>query len=1290
MPADVTGLRGVAWQLSYRTSMLRPDGRPLDILHEFYIPALQRSVRYDRVAGYFRSTSLAAASQGFSAFVGRQGHMRLIVGADMEPEDVRAILQGDEARLTRLLNAQLEASAVWPEDIRHGVELLAWMVTQGYLEVRVAFRVHMGTGDPIAVDALDDGYVHMKWAIFTDQQGYRLYASGSLNESRTALSLNAENIDVHCDWHGETDRRRVEEAVGEFDALWDNRHPAFKVLTLPEAVRQRLITMVERVSQPTEIDGSSAAPHQVSPPSAIERLRFALLRDGPHLPGGRYVGLETAPITPWPHQAIVARRLIATWPYSYLLCDEVGLGKTIEAGLAIRSLYLAGLAGRVLICAPASLTEQWQREMATKFLLPFGLATTGGSLRHTYLLPVPDEQPAASLYDPPLVIISTALVARRDRRPDLSRMPTVDITLVDEAHATRRRNPSQGSRADPDYGHLYRAIVEGLRPKSRSLWLTTATPMQLEAVEVADLLALTRRVGAFQWDASLMASYYEIISRLLSRRPVTTSEWNFLRRAVLAIGEQDPVLWSYLQQVVIDARTRLAARQWLEQERIPRGTDLQGVLRLLFAAAPLSRVMLRHTRPLLEIYQAQGQLREPLARRQILPIPSITMTEQERQAYEQLEVYCRGLAAQMARQGAPQGRSAVGFLLSFLRLRFASSLFAIRETVRRRLERVDATLAGLAPTMNMEADEGAIEGALDDDEDDHEATTILLQHRTPEDLRWERLQLRAMLRTLADLSGTPSKMMHLLRVLNRRRIAGTGRIQQTVIFTRFYDTLSDLVARLQRAAPGVLIGTYSGRGGQYWDVKSGRLVGVDREEVKHRFMRGEIDMLVCTDAAAEGLNLQTADWLINFDLPWNPMKVEQRIGRIDRIGQRHAAIYVLNLCYVDSAEQIVYERLLRRLADAGEIVGMQQLSLLPVTHDEFLELAQKTLSEAELERRAGERVRLARQRTASMEIPPQELYQMYLRLAEQADLAPPPVDLEAIWETLSRSASLRDLGCRVHPDADQQVLMLVNIPGVLDGTALTTARATYDAGIADFEGRLHFGTYGDPVFETVLRQIEAFPLPGCIHRMEVQVPGASTSMVGYAAAERTADGLSRCRLVTSVHDLATLELDETVELRAVEMQPAHQALTDLARRESSTTEALARVEAANERAGHAQVLLDYLVARDLLRSRQQTGSSEPAFWREVATLEEICRRRELIRVRRIPVALGRHLSGLLFDLRLPTTGEEGYADAPQPLLLAALDAVCRLANAMQVRRSELLTSDVLERLERMIERRATT
>jgi hypothetical protein len=405
----------------------------------------------------------------------------------------------------------------------------------------------------------------------------------------------------------------------------------------------------------------------------------------------------------------------------------------------------------------------------------------------------------------------------------------------------------------------------------------------------------------------------------------------------------------------------------------------------------------------------------------------------------------------------------------------------------------------------------------------------------------------------------------------------------------------------------VLLGTYSGHGGQYWDVKSGRLVGVDREEVKHRFLRGEIDILVCTDAAAEGLNLQTANWLISFDLPWNPMKVEQRIGRIDRIGQRHDAIYVLNLCYVDSAEQIVYERLLRRLAEAGEIVGTQQISLLPVTQEEFLELAQKTLSEAELERRAKERARQARQRTDSMEMRPQELYQIYMRLAEQASQTPPPVDLETIWDTLSRSAYLRDLGCRVHPNADQQLMTLVNIPGVVEGTAITTARTTYDVGVPDLEGRLHFATYGDPVFEAVLRQVETFPLPGYMRRLEVQVRGASASMVGYAVAEQNVDGTTRCRLVTSIHDLVALQLNEAVELTTPEIESVRQALMEIAQRECAATQAFARVEAANERAGRSQVLLDYLVARDLMRSRQQTGSSEPGFWREVDAEVELDR-----------------------------------------------------------------------------------
>jgi hypothetical protein len=454
----------------------------------------------------------------------------------------------------------------------------------------------------------------------------------------------------------------------------------------------------------------------------------------------------------------VARRLIATWPYSYLLCDEVGLGKTIEAGLAIRSLYLSGLVTRVLICAPASLARQWQREMASKFLLPFGCALGGSSARHEYLYPTPEIRSATSVYAPSLVIVSTGLVERADRRPDLDHMPRVDIALVDEAHYAQRKNPTAGSRAAPEYGYLYTAIQESLRPRSRSLWLATATPMQLDAVEVADLLALTRRVGAFQHDPSLTGAYYETLSRLTGKHSATASEWEFLRRAVLAVEAHDPALWSFLQGTVIDGRTRLAVRQWLEHNRSPRPADLHGVRRLLFAASPLSRVMLRHRRPLLEIYREYGQLQDNLAHRHILPIPRIVFTAQERQAYEQLEAYCRGLAAQMQRHGTPQSRSAMGFLLSFLRLRFASSLFAIRETVQRRLERVEATLAGMALTDAPESDEERLAEVLEEDEDDRDVAGALSKNRTPEDLQWESLQFRGLRRTLDDLSGPASKM----------------------------------------------------------------------------------------------------------------------------------------------------------------------------------------------------------------------------------------------------------------------------------------------------------------------------------------------------------------------------------------------------------------------------------------------------------------------------------------------------------------------------------------------------
>ena len=416
------------------------------------------------------------------------------------------------------------------------------------------------------------------------------------------------------------------------------------------------------------------------------------------------------------------------------------------------------------------------------------------------------------------------------------------------------------------------------------------------------------------------------------------------------------------------------------------------------------------------------------------------------------------------------------------------------------------------------------------------------------------------------------------------------------------------------------------------------------------------------------------------------MKVEQRIGRIDRIGQQHRDIYVLNLCYVDSAEDIVYGRLLTRLAEVAKIVGTQQMSLLPVTPEEFLDLANATISAETLERRALERTRLAQQRSASMEMAPQELYQIYARLTEQAQQTRAPVDLGAIWQTLCESRYLRELGCRLHEEGNDPFMIVSNIPGVVDGTAITASRTTFDVGIPAFEGRLHFATYGDPVFEAILQQIEEVPLPDGICRLEVEGAGVQASMVGYAVAEQGIDGLPHCRLVTSWDDVATLRLDPSGSLCEPELEPLRQRLRDVARQEFAMAQAVPRIEAVNERAGRAQLQLDYLVGYGLLQSRQQTGVAEPLFRREMQAIEANCQGCDTVWVRRIPAAFARHLSGLLFDLNLPQVGEEGFVDAPQPLLQAALDAVCRVANGLKRKRAELSTADVLARLTREIER----
>ena len=143
---------------------------------------------------------------------------------------------------------------------------------------------------------------------------------------KTALKRNAENIDVDCSWQGEKERAKIADATRSFEAMWNNKHPAFVVKDLPTAVKEKLLTFSSSITVPVEIDNLPAQPEQPSL-SATEALRFTALKYAPMMPGGEFVGMYTAPVEAWPHQEVVARRIIDNFPASHLMCGRGGTGK---------------------------------------------------------------------------------------------------------------------------------------------------------------------------------------------------------------------------------------------------------------------------------------------------------------------------------------------------------------------------------------------------------------------------------------------------------------------------------------------------------------------------------------------------------------------------------------------------------------------------------------------------------------------------------------------------------------------------------------------------------------------------------------------------------------------------------------------------------------------------------------------------------------------------------------------------------------------------------------------------
>jgi len=891
-----------------------------DRLHDFYIPALERSCRFDRTTGFFSSAALAIAAAGVVRLIQNGGRMRLLCGADLSPDDVEAIRKG--ASLKGALDIKLAGCLADPADqsMRARLEALAWMVAQGSLEIRVVLP-RGPDGHPLPADQARE-YYHPKEGLFQDATGNELAFTGSSNDSANGWQWNYEVFSVYASWPLVEGVPALTPYVAgvrtRFQRLWDGQEDNWIALDIPEAARQKLLRYcptsapthdpLERVINKDEAEAS--APTVSS--NVDERLVFQFLRDAPYLPNAHLLGVATGGVQLWPHQLRIVTEAIRKFPSNYLFSDEVGLGKTIEVGAIARQLIISGRVKRCLFLTPKSLMKQWQEELHEKFALDIP-RYDGGTVRDVFDRELQaDSDSVWNQY--PLLIVSSQLAKRQERQGELLAANPWDLIVVDEAHHARRRD-----FLDPRYrpNRLLELLGgtgtrPGLKERTRCLYLMTATPMQIHPVEVWDLLRLLGLGG--RWGASQdnFLRYFAELRKLDGER-----KWDvlldMLRDHLESGGELDP-------EFATLAENELGFFEWDVLRHLPTAVSrASGFSRLsdrgkaylsemLRRHTPLNSLMWRNTRTLLRKYCDRGLLdaKIPTRRPHNEWIPLKKGAGQEFELYERVEEYISHFYQKYENE-----RKGLGFVMTVYRRRLTSSFAALAKSLERRRQ----FIRGLVKVDDLWSDDDVEQAELDFDV--LEVLTEMQRQGFKEELAYIDDFLHRI-----GMIGTDSKLERLQQDL--ARFFATR--DTVLVFTQYTDTMDYLRDQL-RLVYGTQVACYSGRGGEVWDGVG--WVGHPKESLKEMFRQGDkVKIMLCTESASEGLNLQTCGVLINFDVPWNPMRVEQRIGRIDRIGQRFPEVFIHNYFYAETVEAVVYQRLGDRIRWFEDIVG----ALQPILH----------------------------------------------------------------------------------------------------------------------------------------------------------------------------------------------------------------------------------------------------------------------------------------------------------------------------------------------------------------------
>jgi len=567
-----------------------------------------------------------------------------------------------------------------------------------------------------------------------------------------------------------------------------------------------------------------------------------------------------------PHQVSVVHRVVSDYPHRYLLCDEVGLGKTIEAGMVLKELRARGGARRTLVVAPPNLVRQWQFELKTKFNEVFSIINTD-TVRYLEKTQGATTNPFLSADS---VIVSSAWITSAKWAKLVTEVDW-DLIVVDEAHHARaRRNGTKRETTG-----LYRLVSELVSPDAfskRSALFLTATPMQLDSSELYSLIEIL--------DPALFPTE-DHFAQHRAEVPGLNRLVNDLNISGFPLPGHEPL-----------ATAELVAT-WLEIEpsealsRLSGGDDELGkVCEELSDRHLLSQILIRNRKSVIGGFMPRRAHRWP-----------VELTPAERAALVQVEAYVTNGYALADRNND----SAIGFVMTIFQKLMASSLRALRQSLdgrRGRLEeRSNAPVLTKPARKRYEEEMGLLL------EDEFTLNEVLADIALADASEVKELERLVQLLDAVTIDSKAEVLVHQLKELESHDPQA-----KVLLFTQFRETQSYLAERLTSIGWNVF---------QFHGQLKVEAKDKNVEDFRHCT---EPAILISTEAGGEGRNFQFCHLLVNYDLPWNPMRIEQRIGRVDRIGQDHV-VDVFNLYSEGTVEERVLDVLERRINIFEQTVG---------------------------------------------------------------------------------------------------------------------------------------------------------------------------------------------------------------------------------------------------------------------------------------------------------------------------------------------------------------------------------